>query len=186
MMRTVLLVAERQSVIDQVHAALASADSDLIDHPDSDTAAATAYAKNADAVVVDMRVGSMGAMAVTRDVRAKAVEIQRVHTQVHLYESRIKKVNRMHQRLADFHASQALIRDALADLHMVQAALLLDQSRTTGQAHTLAMARDLIANACRVVPERRKQIQAQFAPLMPKPETEGDAPDETSSDKNEE
>jgi DNA-binding response OmpR family regulator len=72
MMRTVLLVAERQSVIDQVHAALASADIDLIDHPDSDTAAATAYAKNADAVVVDMRVGSMGAMAVTRDVRAKA------------------------------------------------------------------------------------------------------------------
>jgi DNA-binding response OmpR family regulator len=72
MMRTVLLVAERQSVIDQVHAALASADIDLIDHPDSDTAAATAYAKNADAVVVDMRVGSMGAMAVTRDVRARA------------------------------------------------------------------------------------------------------------------
>jgi DNA-binding response OmpR family regulator len=72
MMRTVLLVAERQSVIDRVHAALASADIDLIDHPDSDTAAATAYAKNADAVVVDMRVGSMGAMAVTRDVRAKA------------------------------------------------------------------------------------------------------------------
>jgi DNA-binding response OmpR family regulator len=72
MMRTVLLVAERQSVIDRVHAALASADIDLIDHPDSDTAAATAYAKNADAVVVDMRVGSMGAMAVTRDVRARA------------------------------------------------------------------------------------------------------------------
>ena len=71
-MRTVLLVADRQSVINQVHAALASADVDLIDHPDSDTAAATAYATNADAVIVDMRVGSMGAMAVTRDVRAKA------------------------------------------------------------------------------------------------------------------
>jgi DNA-binding response OmpR family regulator len=73
-MRTVLLVADRQSVIDQVHAALASADVDLIDHPDSDTAAATAYATNADAVIVDMRVGSMGAMAVARDVRAKAGE----------------------------------------------------------------------------------------------------------------
>ncbi len=71
-MRTVLLVADRQSVIDQVHAALASPDIDVIDHPDSETAAATAYAQNADVVLVDMRVGSMGAMAVTRDVRAKA------------------------------------------------------------------------------------------------------------------
>lgn len=71
-MRTVLLVANRQSVIDQVHASLASADIELIDHPDSDTAAATAYELNADAVIVEMRVGSMGAMAVTRDVRAKA------------------------------------------------------------------------------------------------------------------
>jgi DNA-binding response OmpR family regulator len=71
-MRTVLLVADRQSVIDQVHASLSSADVELIDHPDSDTAAATAYAQGADAVIVDMRVGSMGAMAVARDVRAKA------------------------------------------------------------------------------------------------------------------
>jgi len=71
-MSTVLLVADRQSVIDQIHASLASADIELIDHPDSDTAAATAYEQNADAVIVDMQVGSMGAMAVTRDVRAKA------------------------------------------------------------------------------------------------------------------
>lgn len=71
-MRTVLLVADRRSVIDQVHAALASADIELVDHSDSDTAAATAYAMKVDVVLVDMQVGSMGAMAVTRDVRAKA------------------------------------------------------------------------------------------------------------------
>ena len=71
-MRKVLLVADRQSVIDRVHAALASAEVEVIDHADSDTAAETAYDEDVDVVVVDMRVGSMGAMAVTRDVRAKA------------------------------------------------------------------------------------------------------------------
>lgn len=71
-MRRVLLVADRQSVIDQIHAALASADVELIDHLDSGTAATTAYDKDVDVVLVDMQVGSMGAMAVTRDVRARA------------------------------------------------------------------------------------------------------------------
>lgn len=71
-MQKVLLVADRQSVIDQVHAALAGADVVLIDYSDSDTAAATAYQQDIDAVLVDMQVGSMGAMAVARDVRAKA------------------------------------------------------------------------------------------------------------------
>lgn len=71
-MPTVLLVADRQSVIDQVHASLAATDIVLIDHPDSDTAAAAAYGQSVDGVLVDMQVGSMGAMAVARDVRAKA------------------------------------------------------------------------------------------------------------------
>lgn len=71
-MQKVLLVADRQSVIDRVHASLAGADLVLIDYADSDTAAATAYEQDIDAVLVDMQVGSMGAMAVTRDVRAKA------------------------------------------------------------------------------------------------------------------
>jgi CheY-like chemotaxis protein len=71
-MSIVLLVADQQSVVEQVHAALASANILIIDHPDSDTAAVTAYHENVDAVLVDMQVGSMGAMAVARDVRAKA------------------------------------------------------------------------------------------------------------------
>ena len=68
----VLLVADRQSVIDRVHTALAGSGISLIDHDDSNTAAATAYESGVEAVLVDMQVGSMGAMAVTRDVRAKA------------------------------------------------------------------------------------------------------------------
>lgn len=71
-MHTILLVADRQSLIDQIHASLASADALIVDHPDSDTAAATAYEKNVDVVLVGMQVGTMGAMAVARDVRAKA------------------------------------------------------------------------------------------------------------------
>ena len=71
-MPTVLLVADRQSVIDRVHASLAATDIVVMDHPDSDTAATAAYVTSVDAVLVDMQVGSMGAMAVARDVRAKA------------------------------------------------------------------------------------------------------------------
>lgn len=71
-MLTILLVADRQSVIDQIHTALWTPDIVVIDHPDSDTAADTAYSEDVDAVLVDMQVGSMGAMAVTRAIRAKA------------------------------------------------------------------------------------------------------------------
>ena len=71
-MHTILLVADRQNLIDQIHASLASADVLIIDHPDSDTAAVTAYEKKVDVVLVGMQVGTMGAMAVARDVRAKA------------------------------------------------------------------------------------------------------------------
>lgn len=71
-MQRVLLVADRQSVINRVHTSLAGADIEVIDHPDSGTAATTAYAERVDVVLVDMQVGSMGCMAVTRDVRAKS------------------------------------------------------------------------------------------------------------------
>lgn len=71
-MLTILLVAERQSVIDRVHTTLVAPDITVIDHTDSDTAADTAYRENVDAVLVDMQVGSMGAMAVTREIRAKS------------------------------------------------------------------------------------------------------------------
>ena len=69
-MTTILFVADRQSVVNRVHAALSMPDVTLIDHDDPDTAAATARDRQVDRVLVDMKVGSMGAMAVTRAVRA--------------------------------------------------------------------------------------------------------------------
>lgn len=71
-MITVLLVSDRSSVIDRVHARLSSPEISVIDHHDPETAADVAYSRQVDSVLVDMQVGSMGAMAVTRSVRAKA------------------------------------------------------------------------------------------------------------------
>ncbi len=71
-MTTVLFVADRQSVIDRVRADLSASDMQVILHEDPDSAAAAAYDHNVDRVLVDMKVGSMGAMAVARAVRAKA------------------------------------------------------------------------------------------------------------------
>lgn len=51
-------------------AALSSPDLTVIHHPDPETAAAAAYDQGVDRVLVDMKVASMGAMAVTRAVRA--------------------------------------------------------------------------------------------------------------------
>ena len=71
-MSTILLVADSRSVRDRVHTALAGANVVIIDHENPRTAAATAYDLDVDVVVVDMQVGSMGAMAVSRAVRAEA------------------------------------------------------------------------------------------------------------------
>lgn len=69
-MHTILLVADKQSVIDRVHTALAVPGISIVDHSDPESAAAAVVADDVDAVIVDMQVGSMGAMAVTRAVRA--------------------------------------------------------------------------------------------------------------------
>lgn len=71
-MSTILLVADRQSVIDRVHAALSAPDTTVVEHRDPESAAETAYEQEVDVVLVDMRVASMGGMAVTRSVRAAA------------------------------------------------------------------------------------------------------------------
>jgi DNA-binding NarL/FixJ family response regulator len=73
-MTTILVVADRQSVIDRMHAALSLPDVTLVDHEDPETAAATARELDVDRVIVDMQVGSMGAMAVTRAVRAATAD----------------------------------------------------------------------------------------------------------------
>lgn len=71
-MRTILLVADRQRVIDRVHTALVGTDISVIDHTDPATAAEVAYEEGVETVLVDMRVGSMGSLAVTRSVRSYA------------------------------------------------------------------------------------------------------------------
>lgn len=70
-MSNVLLVADQQTVIDHVLAALSTPDLTVIVHRDPETSAAFALESDVDAVVVHMRVGSMGAMAVTRALRAE-------------------------------------------------------------------------------------------------------------------
>jgi DNA-binding response OmpR family regulator len=73
-MRTVLLVSDTASVTDRVHTALAGADVVIVDHTDPETASETAYSSEVDSVVVEMQVGAMGAMAVTRAMRAASGE----------------------------------------------------------------------------------------------------------------
>jgi DNA-binding response OmpR family regulator len=77
-MNTILLVSETRSVTDRVHAALSGADVIIVDHPDPKTASRAAYDGEFDSVVVDMQVGSMGAMAVARAMRAAAGDQQAI------------------------------------------------------------------------------------------------------------
>jgi DNA-binding response OmpR family regulator len=71
-MSTILLVADNERTIDSVEAALSDSDTTLIVERDPEAAASVAQEENVDAVVVDMRVASMGAVAVTHAVRDTA------------------------------------------------------------------------------------------------------------------
>lgn len=71
-MSTILLVSDTTSVTNRVHAALAGADTTVVDHTDPKTASRVAYEDGFDSVLVDMQVGSMGAMAVARSMRSAA------------------------------------------------------------------------------------------------------------------
>jgi len=77
-MRSILLVAESDKLIDTVHAALSGHDTTLIDERNPEAAAEAAYAANVDAVVVDIRIGSMGGIAVTHAVRNAGTEDHRI------------------------------------------------------------------------------------------------------------
>jgi DNA-binding response OmpR family regulator len=68
-MPRVLVVADEPWVRNEVHAALSEAGIDLIDHVDPETVAVTAAADDIDVVLVDLQVGSMGGMAVTRAMK---------------------------------------------------------------------------------------------------------------------
>jgi DNA-binding response OmpR family regulator len=68
-MSTILLVADNERTIESVEAALSDPDTTLIVERDPEAAASVAQDEGVDAVVVDMRIASMGAVAVTHAVR---------------------------------------------------------------------------------------------------------------------
>lgn len=70
-MSRVLIVTDDPHGRDRVHSALSFGGNELIDHPDPRSAADRASAEAADVAVVDLRVGSMGGFAITRDFRAR-------------------------------------------------------------------------------------------------------------------
>lgn len=73
-MTTILLVTDNDRVIDSVHSALTDPDTTIIGERDPSQASRVAYTEDVDTVLVDMRVGSMGAIAVTHAVRDAAVD----------------------------------------------------------------------------------------------------------------
>jgi DNA-binding response OmpR family regulator len=70
-MPRILIVTDDPIVRARVHAALSIRGNDLIDHDDPETAAQRAADDRADVAVVDLRLGSMGGMAVARSFRAR-------------------------------------------------------------------------------------------------------------------
>ncbi len=71
-MPRVLVVADASWVRTDVHTALSAPGYELIDEPDPARAAHAATENEADVAVVDLQVGSMGGMAITRSLLAAA------------------------------------------------------------------------------------------------------------------
>ena len=69
-MSRVLIVTNDERDRDQVHAALSFGGNELIDHQDPGSAADRAAEESVDVAVVELRVGSMGGMAIAREFRA--------------------------------------------------------------------------------------------------------------------
>ncbi len=72
-MSRIVVVADVPWVRNEVHASLTAPDYELVDLDDPTAAASVAIGENAAALVVDLQVGSMGGMAVARDVRDTAL-----------------------------------------------------------------------------------------------------------------
>ena len=68
-MPKVLVVTDAAWVRNEVHATLTAPGFDLLDHSDSSDAAEQAVAEDVDVLIVDLQIGAMGGMAVTRAVR---------------------------------------------------------------------------------------------------------------------
>ena len=71
-MSRVLVITDVPWIRNEVHAALTESDLVLIDHSDPHTVNEAVISNRADIVVSDMQVGSMGGMAIVRQVRSAA------------------------------------------------------------------------------------------------------------------
>ena len=69
---TILVIADEAWARNEVHAALTEPDYNLVDHTDPRTAGEALAAEAPDAVVIDLQVGSMGGMAIARDLHQAA------------------------------------------------------------------------------------------------------------------
>ena len=67
-MSTILLVADNERTIDSVTAVLSDPTTTVIVERDPEVAAQVALDEHVDAVIVDMRIASMGAVAVTHSI----------------------------------------------------------------------------------------------------------------------
>ena len=74
-MSRVLIVTDDPRDRDRVHSALSFGGNELIDHDDPESAADRAADESVDVAVVDLRVGSMGGMALSREFRARETRV---------------------------------------------------------------------------------------------------------------
>jgi DNA-binding response OmpR family regulator len=68
----IIVIADEAWARNEVHAALTEPDYALIDHTDPATARDILMAENPDVVVIDLQVGSMGGVAIARELRQQA------------------------------------------------------------------------------------------------------------------
>ena len=68
----ILVIADEAWTRNEVHAALTAPEYTLIDHDDPATSGELLRTERPDAVVIDLQVGSMGGMAIARDLHQQA------------------------------------------------------------------------------------------------------------------
>ena len=78
----ILVIADEAWTRNEVHAALTEPDYSLIDHDDPATSGDLLRSEQPDAVVIDLQVGSMGGMAIARDLHQQAAMAQLDHVPV--------------------------------------------------------------------------------------------------------
>lgn len=81
-MPLVLVVADEPWIHNEVHGALALPGYTLADHSDPASAAAAVLDTTPDAVIVDLQIGAMGGMAVTRAIRQEEIAAGAVHVPI--------------------------------------------------------------------------------------------------------